>query len=220
MMKGALDSKNTYNKCDINDNDCYKYAVIRNILLSKGKSVEILVSYESSLAMTAEWWKQLYGESEGKENKGIFPASVSFTTDLHSMGQFIQQGSRIMFETVIDLINSNNKVEIPYDESNSDGLNFIAGKDMHYVSRTAFKGTAIAHTDGKTPNIVLELEKRGAYEFGYIVYFFELACAISGYILGVNPFDQPGVEEYKKNMFALLGKPGYEELGKQLSEKI
>ena len=220
MMKGALDSKNNYSDCDINTNDCYKYAAIRNILLGKGKSVEIFVSYESSLAMTAEWWKQLYGESEGKENKGIFPASVSFTTDLHSMGQFIQQGSRIMFETVIDLLNSNDKIEIPFDESNSDGLNFIAGKDMHYVSRRAFKGTAIAHTDGNTPNIVLELEKRGAYEFGYIVYFFELACAISGYILGVNPFDQPGVEEYKKNMFALLGKPGYEELGKQLSEKI
>ncbi len=220
MMKGALDSKNTYTDCSVDTNDCYKYAAIRNILLSKGKSVEILVSYESSLAMTAEWWKQLYGESEGKENKGIFPASVSFTTDLHSMGQFIQQGSRIMFETVIDLQNSDASVEIPYDEANSDGLNFIAGKDMHYVCGRAFKGTAIAHTDGKTPNIVLELEKRGAYEFGYLVYFFELACAISGYILGVNPFDQPGVEEYKKNMFALLGKPGYEELSKQLSEKI
>lgn len=220
MMKGAADARENYSLCDIEKNDSLKYAAIRNILHAKGKSVEILASYESALAMTAEWWKQLYGESEGKENKGIFPASVSFTTDLHSMGQFIQQGSRIMFETVIDVQNSDSKVLIPYDESNSDGLNFIAGKDMHYVSRTAFKGTAIAHTDGNTPNIVLELEKRGAYEFGYLVYFFELACGISGYILGVNPFDQPGVEEYKKNMFALLGKPGYEELGKQLLDKI
>ncbi|MBE6619680.1 MAG: glucose-6-phosphate isomerase, partial [Ruminococcaceae bacterium] len=168
------------------------------------------VSYESSLIMTAEWWKQLYGESEGKEGKGILPASVAFTTDLHSMGQFIQEGSRIMFETVIDLVNANRSVAIPYDEANSDGLNFLAGKDMHDVCRTAFKATAIAHTDGNTPNIILELERRGAYEFGYLVYFFELGCAISGYTLGINPFDQPGVEEYKKNMFALLGKPGAE----------
>ena len=220
MMKGAADSRKNYLTGSFEGNDCYKYAALRNILYRNGKSVEIFVSYESSLAMTAEWWKQLYGESEGKENKGIFPASVSFTTDLHSMGQFIQQGSRVMFETVIDLVNSNDQVVIPYDEANSDGLNFIAGKDMHYVSRTAFRGTAIAHTSGNTPNIVLELEKRGAYEFGYVVYFFELACAVSGYTLGINPFDQPGVEEYKKNMFALLGKPGYEELGKKLAEKL
>ena len=220
MMKGAADARAIYSDTDIEKNDCYKYAALRNILYRQGKSVEIFVSYESSLAMTAEWWKQLYGESEGKDNKGIFPASVSFTTDLHSMGQFIQQGSRVMFETVIDLINSKDSVKIPYDESNSDGLNFIAEKDMHYVSRTAFRGTAIAHTDGGTPNIVLELEKRGAYEFGYLVYFFELACAISGYTLAINPFNQPGVEEYKKNMFALLGKPGYEELGKKLAEKL
>ncbi len=220
LMKGSADARERYAICDINKNDCYKYAAIRNILLAKGKAVEIFVSYENALNMTAEWWKQLYGESEGKEGKGLFPASVSFTTDLHSMGQFIQQGSRVMFETVIDILNSQREVVIPYDENNSDGLNFIAGKDMHYVSRTAFKGTAIAHTDGNTPNIVLELEKRGAYEFGYLVYFFELACGISGYMLGVNPFDQPGVEEYKKNMFALLGKPGYEELGKRLLDKI
>ena len=220
MMKGAADSRAYYTDTDLDKNDCYKYAALRNILYRKGKSTEIFVSYESSLIMTAEWWKQLYGESEGKENKGIFPASVSFTTDLHSMGQFIQEGSRVMFETVIDLQNSNDSVVIPYDESNSDGLNFIANKDMHYVCRTAFKGTALAHTSGKTPNIVLELEKRGAYEFGYLVYFFELACAISGYTLGVNPFNQPGVEEYKKNMFALLGKPGYEDLTKALSEKL
>ncbi len=220
MMSGAAAARAEYTSTDISNNDCYKYAALRNILYRKGKSVEILASYESSLGMTAEWWKQLYGESEGKNNKGIFPASVSFTTDLHSMGQFIQQGSRIMFETVIDLINSSDSVVIPYDETNSDGLNFIAGKDMHYVCRTAFTGTAIAHTDGGTPNIVIELSKRGAYEFGYLVYFFELACGISGYMLGVNPFNQPGVEEYKKNMFALLGKPGYEDLQKELLAKM
>ena len=210
MMDGAADARKAYSECDINKNDCYKYAAIRNILYRQGKSVEFFVSYESFLIMTAEWWKQLYGESEGKENKGILPSSVAFTTDLHSMGQFIQEGSRIMFETVIDLVNSSRSVEIPYDEANSDGLNFLAGKDMHDVCRTAFKATAIAHTDGKTPNIILELERRGAFEFGHLVYFFELGCAISGYTLGINPFDQPGVEEYKKNMFALLGKPGAE----------
>jgi glucose-6-phosphate isomerase len=220
MLKGALDAKNAYTSTDLTQNDCYKYAALRNILHKKGKSVEILASYESSLSMTAEWWKQLYGESEGKNGKGIFPASVSFTTDLHSMGQFIQEGSRVMFETIIDLKNSSHSMEIPYDMENSDGLNFIAGKDMHYVCRTAFAGTVLAHTDGETPNIVLELEKRGAYEFGYLVYFFELACGISGYMLGVNPFNQPGVEAYKKNMFALLGKPGYEELRKTLLSKM
>lgn len=220
MMRGAADARENYTSVNLSENDCYKYAALRNILYRKGKAVEIFVSYESSLGMTAEWWKQLYGESEGKNNRGIFPASVSFTTDLHSMGQFIQEGSRVMFETVIDLQNSNDTTIIPYDEANSDGLNFIAGKDMHYVSRTAFKGTVIAHTDGGTPNIVLELSKRGAYEFGYLVYFFELACAISGYTLGVNPFNQPGVEEYKKNMFALLGKPGYEKLGEELKAKM
>ena len=208
MLKGASDAKAAYSSEKMSENDAYKYACIRNILLSKGKSVEILATYESSLAMTAEWWKQLYGESEGKDNKGIYPSSVTFTTDLHSLGQFIQQGSRIMFETVIDLVNASDKTLIPDDPLNLDGLNFISGKDIHYVNRTAFTATAMAHTDGGVPNIVLELEKRGAYEFGYLVYFFELACAISGYILGVNPFNQPGVEEYKKNMFALLGKPG------------
>ena len=210
MLEGAKAAKEAYAVCDIEKNDCYKYAAIRNILLEKGKSVEILATYESALAMTAEWWKQLYGESEGKDNKGIYPSSVTFTTDLHSLGQFVQEGSRIMFETVIDLVNSSDKLEIPFDPSNSDGLNFVAGKDLHYVNRTAFVATAMAHVDGGVPNIVLELEKRGAYEFGYLVYFFELACAISGYTLGVNPFNQPGVEAYKKNMFALLGKPGEE----------
>ncbi len=208
MMKGAADAREAYAGCDLATNDCLKYAALRNILYRQGKSVEIFVTYESSLAMTAEWWKQLFGESEGKDNKGLLPDSVSFTTDLHSLGQFIQQGSRTMFETVIDLENSSDKMEIPFDPANSDGLNFVAGKDMHYVCRKAFEATAIAHTDGATPNIVLSLTKRGAFEFGYLVYFFELACAVSGYMLGVNPFNQPGVEEYKGNMFALLGKPG------------
>ncbi len=220
MLNGANSAKEAFSSSDISENDAYKYAAIRNILLEKGKSVEVLATYESSLAMTAEWWKQLYGESEGKENKGIFPASVTFTTDLHSLGQFIQEGSRIMFETVIDLVNSSDEMVIPFDPSNADGLNFIAGKDLHYVNRTAFVATAMAHIDGGVPNIILELEKRGAFEFGYLVYFFELACAISGYVLGVNPFNQPGVEEYKKNMFALLGKPGYEDMRAALEERI
>ncbi len=222
MLKGASTARAAYTACDLEKNDAYKYAAIRNILLGKGKSVEIFATYESSLSMTAEWWKQLYGESEGKDNKGIFPASATFTTDLHSLGQFIQQGSRIFFETVLDLKNSSDSLEIPFDESNSDGLNFLAGKDLHYVNRTAFTATAMAHVDGGVPNIVLELERRGAFEFGYLVYFFELACAISGYTLGVNPFDQPGVEAYKKNMFALLGKPGeeHEKLRVELAKKI
>lgn len=210
MLNGALAAKKAYTVCDPEANDAYKYALIRNILLEKGKAVEIFATYESSLAMTAEWWKQLYGESEGKDHKGLFPASVTFTTDLHSLGQFIQQGSRVMFETVLDLVHSSDALEIPMDEANGDGLNFVAGRDLHYVNRTAFAATAMAHVDGGVPNIILELDRRTAGDFGYLVYFFELACAISGYILGVNPFNQPGVEEYKKNMFALLGKPGAE----------
>lgn len=220
MMEGAAAAREAYAECDLANNDCYKYAALRNILARQGKSVEFFVSYEASLTMTAEWWKQLYGESEGKEGKGILPSSVSFTTDLHSMGQFLQQGSRIMFETVIDLKNASNSVEIPFEATNSDGLNFIAGKDMHYVNRKAFEGTVLAHTDGGTPAIVLELERRGAAQFGHLVYFFEKAVAISGYMLGINPFDQPGVEEYKKNMFALLGKPGYEALAAELAKKM
>ena len=172
--------------------------------------------------MTAEWWKQLYGESEGKDGKGIYPSSVTFTTDLHSLGQFIQEGSRIMFETVIDLVSSDREQKIPYDEKDTDGLNYIAGRDLHEVERTAFIATVIAHVDGGVPNIVFELERRGAYEFGYLVYFFEFACGISGYMLGVNPFNQPGVEAYKSNMFALLGKEGekYDMIRKAISEKI
>jgi len=208
MMKGAAEARECYSDPDVNKNDCYKYAALRNILYRKAKTMEILVSYDSAMGMMAEWWKQLYAESEGKDGKGLFPASVIFSTDLHSLGQMIQEGVRNLFETVIDFKNTEAEIIIPNDEKNMDGLNFIAGKTMHYVNQQAFVATAIAHGDGGVPNIVLEVENRSAYQFGYMVYFFELACAISGYTLGINPFNQPGVEEYKKNMFALLGKPG------------
>lgn len=220
MMRGAADARAAYSDADFDNNDAYKYAAIRNILNRKGKDVEILATYEPSLAMFAEWWKQLYGESEGKDGKGILPASVTFSTDLHSLGQIIQQGKRNIFETVIKISKPKCDVIIPYDEANSDGLNFIADKGMNYVCDNAFKATLVAHTDGDVPNMVIELDSRTEYDFGYAVYFFELSCAISGYILGVNPFDQPGVEEYKANMYALLGKPGYEEKKNELEKRI
>jgi len=220
MMKGAQDARKAYNCADIDKNDCLKYVAIRNLLYRKNKSVEILAAYEPAAQMLCEWWKQLFGESEGKDLKGIFPSSVIFSTDLHSLGQFIQDGSRIMFETVLDIKNSNDKLPIPNDPANVDELNFLAGKDLNYVNHTAMLGTLFAHSDGNTPNIVLELEDRSEYSFGYLVYFFELACAISGYTLGVNPFNQPGVESYKKNMFALLGKEGYEDLANELNGRI
>ncbi|MBQ9468441.1 MAG: glucose-6-phosphate isomerase [Clostridia bacterium] len=223
MLEGAREAKAKFSQAtSVFENDCLKYAAIRNVLLGKGKSTEILASYEPALGSTAEWWKQLYGESEGKGKNGIFPASVTFTTDLHSLGQFIQDGTPRHFETVIDLLDPGYRIEVPYDEKNSDGLNFIALKQLHDVNRTAFAATAMAHTDGGVPNIVLEVSGRSAHDFGMLVYFFELACAVSGYILGVNPFDQPGVEAYKKNMFALLGKPGaeFDALRASLSEKM
>ena len=220
MMKGAQEARAAYANADINTNDCLKYVAIRNILYRQGKSVEILASYEPASQMLCEWWKQLYGESEGKDGKGIYPSSVIFSTDLHSLGQFIQDGSRIMFETVLDIKNSNDELLIPFDPNNVDKLNFLSGKDLDYVNHTAMLGTLFAHSDGDVPNIVLELADRSEYSFGYLVYFFELACAISGYTLGVNPFNQPGVESYKKNMFALLGKEGYEELRAELTKRI
>ena len=220
MMKGAQDARKSYTCADIEKNDCLKYVAIRNVLYRKNKSVEILAAYEPAAQMLCEWWKQLFGESEGKDLKGIFPSSVIFSTDLHSLGQFIQDGSRIMFETVLDIKNSIDKLPIPNDEANVDKLNFLSGKDLNYVNHTAMLGTLFAHSDGNTPNIVLELEDRSEYSFGYLVYFFELACAISGYTLGVNPFNQPGVESYKKNMFALLGKEGYEDLANELNARI
>ena len=206
MMQGAADAREAFNGKV--DTDCAKYALIRNYLHRNGKDIEILACYHSFFTMTAEWWKQLYGESEGKDNKGIFPASVIFSTDLHSMGQMIQEGQRNIFETVVDIKNTGAKSVVPNDEANLDGLNFIAGKALNEVNREAFRATALAHCDGGVPNIVLEIDEKSEYDFGYAVYFFEMACAISGYMLGVNPFNQPGVESYKKNMYALLGKPG------------
>ena len=220
MMQGAADARAEYSTPNIEENAAVKYAVIRNVLLRKGKTTEILVGYEPYMLMLNEWWKQLYGESEGKDKKGIFPASVIFSTDLHSLGQYIQDGQRNLFETVINVKNPGASFVIPEDPANVDGLNFIAGESLDYVNKTAMLATLIAHNDGGVPNIMLELEDRTAYTFGYLVYFFELACAVSGYLLGVNPFDQPGVEAYKKNMFALLGKPGYENMRKELQKRI
>ena len=220
MMLGAQDARANYSSTDINSNDCLKYAAVRNILYRQGKSVEILAAYEPAAQLLCEWWKQLFGESEGKDGKGIFPGSVIFSTDLHSLGQFIQDGSGILFETVLDIKKSNDDIIIPNDPFNVDKLNFLSGKELDFVNHTAMLGTLLAHTDGDVPNIVLELDDRSEYSFGYLVYFFELACAISGYTLGVNPFDQPGVESYKKNMFALLGKEGYEELRAELNKRI
>lgn len=202
------------------DNDCLKYAAARNILYRKGREIEILVNYEPKLAFFAEWWKQLYGESEGKDGKGIFPASVNFSTDLHSMGQYIQDGRRHLFETVLQVGAPHRDFEIPKDEADLDGLNFLAGKTMHEVNTNAFRGTVLAHNDGNVPNLVLGIDQLNARTFGEMVYFFELGCAVSGYTLGVNPFNQPGVEDYKKNMFALLGKPGYEELARELNDRL
>lgn len=220
MMKGAADARECCKEGTLDTNPAYKYAALRNILYRKGKNIEILVNYEPALMMTGEWFKQLFAESEGKDNKGIFPASVIFSTDLHSLGQYIQEGERMLFETVLDFKNTGCELEIPYDEENVDGLNFLAGKKLNYVNSTAMLGTLFAHNDGGVPNIVLEVSDRTAYSFGYLVYFFELACAVSGYTLGVNPFNQPGVEAYKKNMFALLGKTGYEKEKEALEARM
>ena len=220
MMSGAVDAKARFASDSIESNEAMKYAIYRNAFLNKGLSTEILVGYEPYTLMLNEWWKQLYGESEGKDQKGIFPASVIFSTDLHSLGQYIQDGKRNLFETVISVKDSGTKFVIPNDESNVDGLNFISGKELDFVNKTAMLATLVAHNDGGVPNLLLELEDKSAYSFGYLVYFFEIACAISGYMLGVNPFNQPGVEAYKKNMFALLGKPGYEDMKASLEERI
>ena len=210
MMQGAADARVAFSEPDVKQNDAYRYAAVRNLLFRDGKSTEILVTYDPALAMMNEWWKQLYGESEGKDQTGIFPASVVFSTDLHSLGQYIQQGVRNLFETVIDIKSDNSPFVIPHDPKNIDEMNFISGKTIHDVNHNAFLATVLSHTDGGVPNLILELDGRTAYDFGYLVYFFELACGVSGYTLGVNPFDQPGVEGYKNNMYALLGKPGAE----------
>jgi len=220
MMKGAKDAQNLYDNDDLTTNDCYQYAAVRNLLLQKGKNIEMMVNYEPSLHFFSEWWKQLFGESEGKDGKGIFPTAADFSTDLHSMGQYIQEGQRLLFETAILVEDPKSDIEILEDEENIDGLNFLKGKTINYVNRQASKAVALAHIDGGVPNLSVTLSKLDAYNFGFIAYFFEKACGISGYILKVNPFNQPGVEAYKKNMFALLGKPGYEQEQKELLKRI
>ena len=220
LMQGAADAMEIYAEEDVENNDCYKYAAIRNILYRKGKTVEMLVNYEPELQYFIEWWKQLYGESEGKDQKGIFPSGASFSTDLHSMGQYIQDGLRNMFETVIYVENSKTDITIGEDKDNVDGLNFLAGKTVDFVNKKAFEGTLLAHTDGGVPNLVLKIAALDEYTLGQLIYFFEKACGISGYMLGVNPFNQPGVESYKKNMFALLGKPGYEAEKETLEKRL
>ena len=220
VMEGAAAAQKDLSVCDLEKNGAYRYAALRNILYRKGKSVEMLVSYDPAFTQMAEWYKQLFGESEGKDQKGIFPASAIFSTDLHSMGQFVQDGARIMFETVVNIQKPKSDLFIENDPNNFDGLNFLSNQNMSIVNQKAFEGTILAHTEGGVPNIVLNLPEITPYEYGYMVYFFETACAISGYMLGVNPFNQPGVESYKKNMFALLGKPGYESMKAELEAKL
>ncbi len=209
-MAGARFAQDKYADSDLKYNECYQYAVLRNVLHRNQKEIEILVNYEPKLHYFTEWWKQLFGESEGKMGRGIFPAGVDFTTDLHSMGQYIQDGKRHLFETVINIEESTSDVTIKEDEDNLDGLNYLAGKTMGFVNKKAMEGTIEAHVSGDVPNILINIDKLDEKVVGHLIYFFELACAMSGNILGVNPFNQPGVEEYKKNMFRLLGKPGYE----------
>lgn len=210
LMIGAKIAEDKYKDDNLKYNECYKYAVIRNILYKNNKNIEILVNYEPKMIYFTEWWKQLYGESEGKDGKGIFPSGALFTTDLHSMGQYIQQGRRNLFETVLAIDEPNSDITIKQDEDNLDGMNFVAGKTLDFVNKKAMEGTIQAHVNGGVPNIILHLEKLDEETIGELIYFFELSCAVSGRLLGVNPFNQPGVEEYKKNMFKLLGKPGYE----------
>lgn len=220
LMAGAAEAREAYADPSLANNACYRYAALRNILYRKGLTTEILVGYEPYIQMLCEWWKQLFGESEGKDRRGIFPASVIFSTDLHSLGQYIQDGIRNLFETVIAVKDAGVQIEIPDDPANIDGLNFLSGKTLNYVNDTAMLGTLFAHNDGGVPNIVLELADRSAHSLGHLLYFFELACGLSGNLLGVNPFNQPGVEAYKKNMFALLGKAGYEEERAKLEARM
>ncbi len=220
LMEGAASARARALADDYENNDSLKYAALRNILLRKGKSVEILANYEPSLHYVSEWWKQLYGESEGKDQKGIFPASVDLTTDLHSMGQFIQDGARIMFETVLDVETSREEIIIGKEPVDLDGLNYLAGKTVDFVNKSAMNGTILAHTDGQVPNFIVKIPEVNEFYLGELFYFFEFACGVSGYLNGVNPFDQPGVESYKKNMFALLGKPGYEAQREELLKRL
>ncbi|MBR4495511.1 MAG: glucose-6-phosphate isomerase [Acholeplasmatales bacterium] len=220
MMKGAKDAYLYYMEQDVDKNDALKYALVRNALYRSGKKIEMLVNYEPKLNYLAEWWKQLFGESEGKDGKGIWITSASFSTDLHSLGQMIQQGERTIFETVLDVETPEEDIVIKEDKDNLDGLNFLSGKTMDYVNKMAMAGTMVAHVDGGVPNIRVTFPNISAYTYGYLVYFFEFACGVSAYTLGVNPFNQPGVESYKKNMFALLGKPGYEAMREEIMAKL
>lgn len=220
LMQGAADARAEYSNENVEENACYQYAAVRNALLRKGKTTEIIVNYEPCLQYFGEWWKQLYGESEGKDGKGLYPSSVNFSTDLHSLGQYIQDGQRFLFETVINVENARKDVELKEETSDLDGLNYLAGKTMDFVNKQAFQGTILAHVDGGVPNVVINLPAINAYHMGQLIYFFEKACGVSGYLLGVNPFDQPGVEEYKKNMFALLGKKGFEALRETLLARL
>ncbi|WP_026896167.1 glucose-6-phosphate isomerase [Clostridiisalibacter paucivorans] len=220
MITGGKDARQEYMAEELTKNMCYQYAACRNILYSRGKSIEIMVSYEPRLHYMAEWWKQLYGESEGKDGKGIFPASVNFSTDLHSIGQYLQDGRRQLFETVLNVEEPEDDIVIQEDKEDLDGLNYLMGKTMDFVNKKAYRGALLAHVDGGVPNLIINVPKMDEYYFGKLIYFFEKSCAISGYLLGVNPFNQPGVESYKNNMFALLGKPGYEELRELLIKRI
>ena len=220
LMEGAQAGRKAALEAPFEENDALKYAALRNILLRKGKSIEILANYEPSVHYVSEWWKQLYGESEGKDQKGIFPASVDLTTDLHSMGQFIQDGSRNMFETVINIETSREEILLEEEPVDLDGLNYLAGKSVDFVNKSAMNGTILAHTDGQVPNFMVTVPEVNEFYLGQLFYFFEFACGVSGYLLGVNPFNQPGVESYKKNMFALLGKPGYEAQREELLKRL
>lgn len=219
IMSGAQDAYKEYLENSL-ENEAYKYVAVRNLLYRSGKKIEMLVNYEPALFFVGEWWKQLYGESEGKDNKGIFPASASFSTDLHSLGQYIQDGERHLFETVLNVEAPRREMLVEEDDLNLDGLNYLKGQTVDFVNKQAFLGTLLAHNDGGVPNIIVNLPKLDAYTFGYLVYFFEKACAVSGYLIDVNPFNQPGVEDYKRNMFALLGKPGFEDLGVELKKRL
>ena len=220
LMEGAAAGRKAALENDFAENDALQYAAVRNILLRKGKAIEVLANYEPSLHYVSEWWKQLYGESEGKDQKGIFPASVDLTTDLHSMGQFIQDGNRILFETVLNVETSRAELIMNEEPVDLDGLNYLAGKTVDFINKSAMNGTILAHTDGNVPNLMVKIPEQNAYYLGQLFYFFEFACGVSGYLLGVNPFNQPGVESYKRNMFALLGKPGYEEEREALLKRL
>ncbi|MFE8696733.1 glucose-6-phosphate isomerase [Cytobacillus sp. FJAT-53684] len=220
MMNGAARAREDYSKSEVTENAAYQYAAVRNILYNKGKTIEMLINYEPGLQYFAEWWKQLFGESEGKDQKGIYPSSANFSTDLHSLGQYVQEGRRDLFETVIKVEQPRHELFIEEAENDLDGLNYLAGRTVDFVNNKAFEGTMLAHTDGGVPNLIISVPTLDAFTFGYLVYFFEKACAMSGYLLGVNPFDQPGVEAYKVNMFALLGKPGFEEKRAELEKRL